>query len=67
MIHFQDVSVAWEEKTLISDVSLLIPHGKKGVIVGPSGCGKSTLLMAVMGAIPSQKSQLVEGSEIPRR
>ncbi len=51
MIHFQDVSVAWEEKTLVCDVSLLVPHGKKGVIVGPSGCGKSTLLMAVMGAI----------------
>ena len=43
-ISVKNLSVAYENNTIIEDLSLSIPKGKISIIIGPSGCGKSTFL-----------------------
>ncbi len=42
-IELKNVSFAYEDRTIIDDVSLKIPAGTTTAIVGPSGGGKTTL------------------------
>jgi ATP-binding cassette, subfamily B, bacterial AbcA/BmrA len=43
-IHFQNVSFAYKESTILDDVSFTIPQGKVTAVVGVSGAGKTTIL-----------------------
>ncbi|MBR6309513.1 MAG: ABC transporter ATP-binding protein [Lachnospiraceae bacterium] len=56
-IELQNVSFAYEDKTIIDNVSLKIPAGTTTAIVGPSGGGKTTLtnLMARFWDVKSGK------------
>lgn len=49
MLHVQDISFAYDSKTVISDVSFKIEKGYNIAIIGESGCGKSTLLKLIYG------------------
>lgn len=42
-IKFNNVSFAYEDKTVINNISLTFPEHKKTAVVGPSGSGKSTI------------------------
>ncbi len=46
-IKVKDLSVAYENNTIIEDMSLAIPKGKISIIIGANGCGKSTLLKTI--------------------
>ncbi len=56
-IELENVSFAYEDKTIIDDVSLRIPANTTTAIVGPSGGGKTTLtnLMARFWDVRSGK------------
>jgi iron complex transport system ATP-binding protein len=41
-----DLTVGYEQKIVIPELSVSLPTGKLTAIVGPNGCGKSTLLKA---------------------
>jgi len=43
-IHFKDVSFAYGERQVLSNVNLTVPRGKTVALVGPSGGGKSTMM-----------------------
>ena len=43
-IKFENVSFAYQEKTVLSDINISIPIGKTMALVGPSGGGKSTMM-----------------------
>jgi len=43
-LHFKNVSFAYEEKPILTNINLTIPKGKTVALVGPSGGGKSTLM-----------------------
>ena len=43
-ISVKNLSVAYENNTIIEDLSLFIPKGKISIIIGANGCGKSTFL-----------------------
>jgi ABC-type Fe3+/spermidine/putrescine transport system ATPase subunit len=49
MLQVQNISFAYDSKTVISDVTFSIEKGKNVAIIGESGCGKSTLLKLVYG------------------
>jgi subfamily B ATP-binding cassette protein MsbA len=43
-IHFKNVSFAYDEKPILSGITLTVPKGKTVALVGPSGGGKSTTM-----------------------
>lgn len=49
----RDLTVAYQDKPVLSDIDLTIPSGKLAAIMGPNGAGKSTLIKAVLGLIPT--------------
>ncbi|MDX1950856.1 MAG: ABC transporter ATP-binding protein [Verrucomicrobiota bacterium] len=47
-LEFQNVSFTYGNQPVLSNISLLIPHGRKLGVAGPSGSGKSTLISLVL-------------------
>lgn len=58
LLEAQHLRKAFENKTVLQDVSLGVRRGEVVVVVGPSGCGKSTLLRCLNGL------ESVDGGEI---
>lgn len=52
-LEFHNVSVAYGERLVLTDVDFMIPNGALVGILGPNGAGKSTLLKAAVGLLPS--------------
>lgn len=49
LLEGQHLRKAFEDKTVLQDVSLGVRRGEVVVVIGPSGCGKSTLLRCLNG------------------
>jgi len=61
----QNLELAYDDRTIVSDLSIGIPTSKITVIVGPNACGKSTLLRALGRLLtPKHGSVLLDGDEI---
>jgi subfamily B ATP-binding cassette protein MsbA len=66
-IEFKNVSFAYHEKIVLSDVNFLVPKGKTVALVGPSGGGKSTLMDLIPRFIEPQSGEiLVDGKNIQK-
>lgn len=52
-LKITDLTVAYQKKPVLRDVTFEVPEGKLVGIVGPNGAGKSTLIKAALGLIPS--------------
>ena len=46
-ISVKNLSVSYENNTIIENMSLSIPKGKISIIIGANGCGKSTILKTI--------------------
>ncbi|HKC63191.1 MAG TPA: heme ABC transporter ATP-binding protein [Pyrinomonadaceae bacterium] len=65
MIEARGVSVNYEERVAVQDVSLRAEPGEIIAIIGPNGAGKSTLLRALNGALmPSRGEILLDGKPL---
>ena len=53
-----DLTVAYQRKPVIWDVSFEIPAGVLVGVVGPNGAGKSTLLKAVLDLVPKSSGRV---------
>lgn len=49
MLTLQNISFAYDDKPIISNISFTVPKGQHLAIIGESGCGKSTLLKLIYG------------------
>ena len=49
MIWFENVSLAYGERSVLRGVDLHVPPGGHAALMGPSGCGKTTLLHLAAG------------------
>lgn len=48
-LRAENLSLAFDGKTLLEGFSLEVPVGQKVLMTGPSGCGKSTILKCFLG------------------
>lgn len=66
-IGAQKITVKYDQKNIISDLSLTLITHQVTTIIGPNGCGKSTLLKSLTRIIPLDKgSVLLDGQEIAK-
>jgi ATP-binding cassette subfamily C protein CydD len=64
-IRLEDVTVRFEGRATLDQVSLTIRPGERVAIVGPSGAGKSTLLHLLLGFVrPDSGRVLVNGVDL---
>lgn len=64
-VTLQNVSVIYEQKPALKDVSLTIPAGAKIAIIGPTAAGKTQLLYLLTGLIaPTQGTVEFDGKSI---
>ena len=52
IIRAENVSIGYDGKVIMQNLSFDIPKGDIFIIMGGSGCGKSTLLRTLTGLIP---------------
>lgn len=61
-LELNHVTVAYNGRPVLEDVTLQVPHGARIAVVGPNGAGKSTLFKALVGLLPLQGgSVLIHG------
>lgn len=58
MIKIHQLTVAYQDKVVLEDLDLEIPHGSLMAIVGPNGAGKSTFIKALLGIIKPKKGTI---------
>ena len=49
MIEARDLTVTYDSRAVLRDVTLTVPDGGHIALMGPSGCGKTTLLRILAG------------------
>jgi len=59
MISTQNLSIAYNGRTVLQDASIVAKPGTVLALVGPSGCGKSSLLMAL-----NRMTELIPGASV---
>lgn len=57
-IEVDKVSIGYDNRFILADLSFSIPKGSITAIIGPNGSGKSTLMKAILGLIPFQKGKI---------
>ncbi|MCA1222617.1 ABC transporter ATP-binding protein [Streptomyces sp. 8L] len=59
------LTLAYDDRTVVTDLDLAIPDGRVTVIVGPNACGKSTTLRALGRLLkPRSGAVLLDGEEL---
>ena len=66
-LNARELTLAYEERTVVHELDLAVPDGKVTVIVGPNACGKSTTLRALGRLLkPRNGSVLLDGAELSK-
>lgn len=60
-LRFEEVSIRYGERVIVSPTSLTIAKGEFVCIIGPSGCGKTTLLRAAAGFLQPTSGMVWRG------
>jgi phospholipid/cholesterol/gamma-HCH transport system ATP-binding protein len=64
-VAFEHVSLAFDEQTVLRDLSFAVPHGGMAVLLGGSGAGKSVVLKLILGLLrPDAGAVHVDGQRI---
>jgi iron complex transport system ATP-binding protein len=62
------LTLAYGERTIVSEVDLEVPAGAITAVIGANGCGKSTLLRALARLLRPQSGQvLLDGAPVQRQ
>ncbi|AUY50256.1 ABC transporter ATP-binding protein [Streptomyces sp. CB01881] len=66
-LEARGLTLAYEARTVVEGLDLVVPDGRVTVIVGPNACGKSTLLRALGRLLkPVRGAVLLDGAELAR-
>lgn len=58
LVAIDNVTFAYDRRTILKGISLTIPKGKVVAIMGGSGCGKTTLLRLIGGQVKPSKGEV---------
>ena len=63
-LKVSNITVAYQKKVVLKNVSFSVPKGKLIGIIGPNGAGKSTLIKSILGLVPpiSGEVEILGGS-----
>lgn len=53
------MTVAYDDRPALEDITLHVPHGTQVAVVGPNGAGKSTLFKTLVGLLPMRKGRIL--------
>ncbi|MFJ2090271.1 ABC transporter ATP-binding protein [Streptomyces sp. NPDC087901] len=63
----RELTLAYEDRTVVHELDLSVPDGKVTVIVGPNACGKSTTLRALGRLLkPRGGAVFLDGTELSK-
>src|ERR1700732_107595 len=57
-IRFENVTLAFDDKVVLDDISFRLPHGETKAIFGVAGSGKSTILKLALGLIKPDSGRI---------
>jgi len=64
-IEFRNVTIEFDDRKVLDDLSFKVMKGETKIILGGSGCGKSTTIKLVLGLLkPDSGTILVDGEDI---
>ena len=64
-IEFQDVTMAYDDRVILDEVSFVVNPGETKIVMGGSGTGKSTILKLVLGLIKPQEGRImIDGEDV---
>jgi phospholipid/cholesterol/gamma-HCH transport system ATP-binding protein len=64
-IEFKDVTMSYDDRTILDGVSFAVNPGETKIVMGGSGTGKSTILKLVLGLIrPDEGRILIDGEDV---
>src|SRR5499427_8149614 len=64
-IEFRNVTMSFEDRMILDDVSFTVATGETKIVMGGSGTGKSTILRLVLGLIKPDSGQiLIDGVDV---
>ncbi len=64
VLDAEDVSYAWEDKSVIEGFSTTVLRGDKVGIIGPNGAGKTTLVRLLLGELSPTKGHVKTGTRL---
>jgi phospholipid/cholesterol/gamma-HCH transport system ATP-binding protein len=65
VVEFKDVSITFDVKPVLQNISFCVERGQTLILLGPAGCGKSVLLKLANGLLaPDSGSIRIFGQEI---
>jgi ABC-type multidrug transport system ATPase subunit len=65
VVMFDHVSLAFDEKVILRDLSFTLISGHTKIVLGASGAGKSTILKIITGLLPASGSTASVSTSCP--
>lgn len=59
LLDFQNITVGYNGRAALEDVTFQVEQGAQVAVVGPNGAGKSTLFKAMVGLLPLRSGQIL--------
>src|SRR5467141_5353424 len=64
-IEFRNVTMIFDERKILNDLSFKVMKGETKIILGGTGCGKTATIKLVLGLIKPDEGQiLVDGQDV---
>jgi zinc transport system ATP-binding protein len=64
LLQATNLSLQWEEKVILQDITLQVRAGQLVTLIGPNGSGKSTLLKVLLGLINPNQGNIYKAPQL---